>query len=270
MKTAIIDMDSVAFSIGHPNKQLDKDGNPMRTEDNARFLYTEKTEEELEASAILVMEKILRDGAFDSYIGYIKGKNTTKDRLVADPGYKGNRIKQTPTWWASVKKNLIDRWGIIEVNDMEVDDAVNITRLQVPDSHICAIDNDLLGLHGTHFNWNKRTKHGYTVEWVTREKSEAEYIFWKDVITGQSGDNIKGIPGIGKANPIFTDKLFRPNRNYVLDLYCQKLGEEKGISEFYKNYKCLKIKDVDKDFVIPEIIKYELDVNKEGTAEEWL
>lgn len=80
-----------------------------------------------------------------------------------------------------------------------------------------------------------------------------------------AADNIKGIPGCG---PKCFEKLAPPledNSNLagkVLDKYIEKMGEEKGIEEFYKNYKCLKLMTKDSkgvNYVIPEFteIDYE-------------
>ena len=185
--------------------------------------------------------------------------NTTTKRLEVNPGCKGTRKKDSPTWWGFVKKYLINKWNAIEVHNMEVDDAVNITRLQVKDSHIVAVDKDLLNLEGTHYNWVKN-------QWVTTNKENAEYEFWKDAVIGQTGDNVKGIPGVGKANKIFKEKLFKPTAQYVLGLYIDKLGEEEGIQAFYVNYHSLKIKDKDDAFTVPNISG--LDV-KEEKDKEW-
>jgi hypothetical protein len=184
-KIAIIDMDSVAFYIGHPNKVLDERGVPKRTEDNSKFLYIDKTEDELKQSADDLMNKILTNGGFDGYIAYIKGVHTITDRRTINDDYKQNRNKESPKWWSFVKDYLILNWNVIPVDFMEVDDAVNITRLQISDSYICAIDKDLLTLHGTHYNWSKN-------QWVEVDKQQADEAFWTDCITGQAGDNIKG------------------------------------------------------------------------------
>jgi len=260
MKVAVIDLDSLAFYAGHPNKVLDEFGNPKRTEDNSKFLYTDKTDVELRASVDYLMNSLLSKGKFDGYIAYIKGKNTILERKEINIEYKNNRNKEAPKWWPFIKDYLISNWNAVSVDNMEVDDAVNITRLQVSESFICAIDKDLLNLHGTHYNWSKDL-------WVETNKDVADYEFWKDLITGQSGDNIKGVPGVGKANEIFTKQLFKPNAMYVLELYIRKMGEEIGVSEFYKNYKSLKILSSKSDFVIPEVIKY----SNVGTekVEEW-
>lgn len=260
-KIAIIDFDSVAFYIGHPNKVLDENGNPKRTEDNSKFIYQDKTYKELQDSAKYMVNKILNSGGFTGYIGYIKGTNTAINRLLVNPEYKANRSKESPTWWASVKQILIDEYKVIQINGMEVDDAVNITRLIVPNSHICAIDKDLLSLEGLHYNWKDN-------KWVGISKEQATYAFWKDMLVGQPGDNIKGLDGVGDKNVIFTTQQFKPTPAYVLDLYCKKLGEEKGIIKFYQNYRLLKIEDKRDNFVIPEIInKVEGDVKEERIEE---
>lgn len=261
-KTAIIDVDGLMFVAGHPNKVLDENGEPTRTEDGKRFNYVDKTEEELILSVDTLMESILTVGEFDSYIGFVKGKNTTGLRLAFNPEYKANRKTDPPLWWKTVKNRFVEKWGVIAVNDMEVDDAVNITRLQVPESYIVASDKDELLLHGTHYNWVKN-------EWLTVEKADAEYAFWKSMIVGDSVDNIKGVPGVGKANEIFSKGLFVPKASYVLELYIHKFGESLGISEFNKNYQCLKIVDKNDTFVIPEIIKYEKQNVEEANPEEW-
>lgn len=240
---AIIDLDSICFSIGQGIKVLDENGQPIKVDN--KFVYKEKTEEELEESCDFFMNSILFNCGASKYIAYIKGKGNF--RYLINPEYKNNRPKESPKWWKFVKDYLIDNWNAIEVNDIEADDAVNITRLNISDSFIVAIDKDLLGLEGTHFNWRKN-------EWVTIDKKEAYYNFWNSMITGDSVDNIKGIPGKGTS---YCNKLIELNNsveysNVIFNEYLKFFGEELGIEEFYKNYKSLKILNKHIDFVIPE------------------
>lgn len=67
------------------------------------------------------------------------------------------------------------------------------------------------------------------------------------MITGQTGDGIKGIPGKGK---VFADELLSScdliglkYPSVVLNEYITQFGIDNGIEEFYKVYKCLKIVD---------------------------
>ena len=75
-KIAVIDFDSVAFSIFNGNKVLDSDGKPVKVlsqSGNMVFQYIEKTEQELEESADNIIKDIMRRGEFTHYIGFVKG-----------------------------------------------------------------------------------------------------------------------------------------------------------------------------------------------------
>lgn len=67
-----------------------------------------------------------------------------------------------------------------------------------------------------------------------------------------AGDNVKGIPGVGAKAKMFTEKTFVATAEYVIGQYVFKLGETKGVREFYKNYNSLKILETDDSFEIPE------------------
>lgn len=247
-KIAIIDSDSICFSAFHPNKVLDSFGNPLRTEDGKKFIYQEKTEDEIKQSVDYIMSNIIIKTKCTEFIAFIKGKNTINYKRSIDSSYKADRSGEEPKHWNFVKNYLISKWNVVEVNNIEVDDAVNITRLALKDSFICCIDSDLLGLEGTHYNWRKE-------EWINTSKADAQYKFWSDMICG-THNNTKGLPRKGES---FVKKLFESGqlksyRSLVLDAYCEHYKSEKeGVIEFYKNYMMLKLLEVpDYDFVIPE------------------
>lgn len=250
-KIAVIDLDSVAFTIGHPNKILDYLGNPKRTEDGSKFIYQDKTEDELIFSCNSLMNSILIKGKFTHYIGFIKGLNTISYKRVYDPEYKNDRKKETPIWWNFVKRQLIENWGAIESNNIEVDDACNITRINLVNSYLCCIDSDLLSLSGYHYNWSKN-------EWISTSITNENYSFFSAMITG-SHNNTKGIPkkGIKHVEKVL-QRLFSREKmsNIVFEEYIKYLGEENGIREFYKNYFCLKTLDKLDGFIIPEPIEF--------------
>jgi 5'-3' exonuclease len=116
---------------------------------------------------------------------------------------------------------------------------VNSVRLQLEGSVVCAIDKDLLMLEGTHYNYKKN-------EWVTTSKQEANLYFWMSMIIGDAVDNIKGLEGKGKvfaAKLLIDEESVDHMRTLVFDEYINQYGEYHGISKFYQNYVCLKIKD---------------------------
>jgi len=67
------------------------------------------------------------------------------------------------------------------------------------------------------------------------------------MITGDTTDNIKGIPGKGlaAANSIYEfGKVVKAPKflaSSALVKYIEHFGEVQGIEEFYKNFKCLNL-----------------------------
>lgn len=246
----IIDCDSIIYSSVFGIKLLDEYHQPIKVD--GKFTYRDKTEEEVRQSVDFFMESIIKNTKCTHIIGFIKGKETIKDRKDINPDYKSNRTSEIPIHYQVAKDHLINRWKVYEVHGMEVDDAVNIVRTFLPDCFIVGIDRDLLELESInpHFNWRKN-------EWITITKEQAIRAFWKDMICGQQGDGLSGLKGCGEKYFIRNVELLTTFSQYpekVLGCYIEKLGEEKGIEEFYKNYKCLKILDKKEGFEIPKPI----------------
>lgn len=245
-KTAIIDCDSIMFSGAHPNKVLDIDNQPVRVE--GKFLYEEKSIEQMCETIDQIMTGLLENTNSTHFIAYVKGKGNFRYKF--NPEYKQNRPKESPFWWNALKQHLFDFWRAFEVNDIEVDDACRITSLNLPNSFIASIDKDLLLLEGEAYNWRLN-------KWYITSQSEADYKFWYDMIVGQPGDNIKGIPGCG--DKFATNFLNQNTVDYaakVMMAYVTHLGDNKGIEEFYKNYKSLYILKEYNGFIIPDLAKF--------------
>ncbi len=250
-KIAIIDMDSVVFTAANPNKVLGDDGEPLRTEDGKRFVYVDKTEAELIESCDWVMNDILKSCEATHYIAYIKGKNTGF-RKQYNPDYKSNRPTTSPIWWEFVKNYMIEKWRVIEVNNIEVDDAISITIQNLENSFPVAIDKDVLNLEGLGYNWRKK-------EWISTTKWEAYKYFFKSMIIGDTADAIKGIVGMGE---VAAEKNLADTTDYaerVLSIYIgANHSVDKGIEEYYKTYKSLKLLDSFEGFEIPQPIEYKI------------
>lgn len=252
-KVTIIDCDSLIYSAFHPNKVLDINNQPLRTKDGSKFIYKDKSIQEIIESCDFIMNSILTKTNCTHYIGFVKGNNTTKNKELINPDYKSNRSNIPPKYWNFTKEYLKLKWNITEIDNIESDDACRISNLNIKDSFICAIDSDLLGLSGTHYNWRKD-------EWITRTKEEEDYKFWCDMITG-THNNTKGIPG--KGIEYAKSKLSKENyyeepinswcRSVVFHLYINTFGEYKGIKEFYRNYISIKVLENYEEFIIPPL-----------------
>lgn len=232
-RVAVLDIDSIAYAIANPNKIKNDDGS-FALDEKGRFIYVDKTQSELESSCHNVLKDILESCLAEEYIGFIKGNNTGKHRYAIKTDYKSNRSDLRPHWWDFVSHYLTQNFNIHIVDNYEVDDIVNVYRLNKEGAFTVAIDKDLLNLTGVHFNWK-------TKEWQANTLEEAELMFWKDMIIGQPGDAIKGIPGKGKS---FADSyLDGVDVNLlpfkVLEAYIKYI--KNGILEYSKNYSCLKI-----------------------------
>lgn len=222
-RVAIIDADSICF-IAHWDS------------DSKSF---DKSLEDILQSTDQIISNILITIGASKYIGFV-GYGRCAERNAVYPEYKANRKDKEPLkHLRAIKDHMVDKWKFVGLHGIEADDMVNSVRVKIDGSIICAIDKDLLMLEGTHYNYKKN-------EWVTVSQEDAALYFWKSMIIGDSVDNIKGLEGKGKA---FADKLLlniddeQSLRIAVFEEYINHYGEYEGISKFYQNYVCLKIKD---------------------------
>jgi hypothetical protein len=247
MKIAVLDCDSMAYTIGHGNKIPigEEEGVPIyQRDDLGRLVYIEKTEEQIKEAAAFLFNEIMGKGDFTHYIGFLKGKNTIAQKLIHNPNYKGDRAAEKPAWWDTVYKILMNDYGIHVFNDYEVDDLVVSYYNSNVNSHIVAIDSDILSTEGTHYNWRKH-------EWITTTKAQADFAFWSQMITGNH-NNVKGLPkkgikyaeGVLKGIDIFKDNI----ASIILTEYINHYKNVSiAIDEFYKNYKSIEIRNIPPD-----------------------
>lgn len=130
-------------------------------------------------------------------------------RKTASPIYKANRKKNK--WVSMVRKELVAMDGFIFNEKWEADDLIKDRAVEIGDGRylICSIDKDLKQIDGLHFDYyrprsNELNEKGFRkvlpcrgLEIVSPE--QAHKFFWKQMLMGDSGDNIKGIPRIGKV-----------------------------------------------------------------------
>lgn len=155
------------------------------------------------------------------------------------PEYKGNRkYDNMPTYLKEVREHLMKHYNFTYCEGFEADDLVVSYKQQSKDECIIiSPDKDILNLEGIHYNPRKN-------EYVATDKDTADLYFWKSMVIGDSTDNIKGIKGVGPAGAdklVKNKGLFSSLKATVLDKYCEVFGDEEGITQFYINYKCLKI-----------------------------
>jgi len=141
--------------------------------------------------------------SFDpKYLSFLSGENNF--RKVINPEYKANRkdiIK--PIYLNDCKQYLIDEFKSIVTDGYEADDALGFN--QTEETVICSIDKDLMMIPGMHYNFIKHEYH---------EVSELDGLkqFYRQMLIGDTADNIFGVKGIGKVkaakliDPLITEE----------------------------------------------------------------
>jgi 5'-3' exonuclease len=136
-----------------------------------------------------LVEQILQETAAKEYQIYLS--NPVNFRRKMYPQYKANRTAPPPVHLALCKQYLVEKWGAVWAPEgYEADDSLGIN--QTSESIICSIDKDLKQIPGKHYNFVKK-------EFDEVDEFTGWYNFYIQLLVGDSSDNIRGCPGIGKA-----------------------------------------------------------------------
>jgi hypothetical protein len=144
------------------------------------------------------------------------------------PGYKAHRKEaHRPVHGPAIVEYLKRHYNCVETVDEEADDAMGIAQyamwLTDPESTcIVTVDKDLDMIPGWHFNFPKKDQY-------FMDAHSADMVFWRQLLTGDSTDNIPGLAGVGPktALKLFPDPLPDEYAYMVaLGQYEEKYAEE--------------------------------------------
>lgn len=208
--------------------------------------YMIELEEEGTTDAELVVETILEPvqnalHIIDSMLGGIAykfgvptseldvaltGANNFRIEVAKTQPYKGNRKKPKPTWYPDIRKYLVDKHNATVVDDEEADDYLGYKHyaswwFNPESSVIVTIDKDLDMIPGIHYNPVKEEQ--YYIE-----PEDADMFFLNQLITGDPGDHIPGIPGMAAAKAAkFIENVPRDDLlGEIHRLYCDHFGSK--------------------------------------------
>lgn len=185
------------------------------------------------------IDNILSASGCSSYSLFVSGgKNFRKE---IDPLYKANRPTEPIKWRKECHEHLIEKWGAIETDGYEADDAVGCEQRYDGSTIICGIDKDLLMIAGKHYQW-PIVRGGHVVrEEMFHEVSPEEGMrkFFIQVLTGDTTDNIFGIKGVG---PKKAEKLLSEcsTEEELYETAKQQYGED-ALGLYHKNLDLLYI-----------------------------
>lgn len=129
-------------------------------------------------------------------------------RKDISPEYKVHRKKQDPPIHLNgLREFAIEMYNGFIIEGKETDDYLGEVQTRSlennKDSIIISTDKDLYTVPGSHYNPTRRNRTSIT-------RLEADCNFWKQVITGDVADNIKGLKGYG---PIRASKIINDHSN---------------------------------------------------------
>jgi len=165
-------------------------------------------------------------------ICYVKGKGNYRDDIYAD--YKASRKKRPQLRNRVVpelNRILVEEGFAIASDGMEADDRVRIKARELTELGeawvVCTIDKDLKMIGGQYYNI--KHKKLYVID-----KKEANRCLYKQLLEGDSTDNIPGLPGVGPVrarNTIFPCDNEVEMQEAVVDMYLMQYGEERWYDE---------------------------------------
>lgn len=181
---ALIDGDIVLYRCGYASEKDGEDIALVRTD--------------------TMLREILNETGSDEYEIWLSDNSSNNFRYSIDPEYKANRVQPRPIHYEAIKDFLFREWNAQLALGEEADDALGIQqtkhnlweeenpKLNHNISIIASIDKDLLQIPGRHYNFVKK-------EFQTVEYLEGVKHFYKQLLIGDTSDNVKGVDKIGKV-----------------------------------------------------------------------
>ena len=124
---------------------------------------------------------------------YLSSSKNFRHQIATTRPYKGNRkVEHRPTYEQEIKNYIKENWDTYTGENEEADDLMGIaqTKEGPEDSIIISLDKDLDQIPGLKYNFMHNVHYNVS-------KQQADYNFCMQVMTGDTTDNIPGLPGIG-------------------------------------------------------------------------
>lgn len=156
---------------------------------------TEPVENALHSVKLMMqkMQEKYRDAIMEVYFSCPTPDNW---RTAFYPQYKANRPDRRPEHDAAIREYMEARYDVRRDDALEADDAISIRARALyaaGDTPIVAtIDKDMDQIPGLHYNF-------VTDEEYDIDPTYADFVWQIQTISGDSTDNIPGIPGMGTA-----------------------------------------------------------------------
>ena len=181
-KLVIFDADSMVFTVAY--RYRDKKAKHLVTMNLNKYI-----------------SDVIKNSGATHYIGFFGSKEDGAEpnfRYTIYPSYKANR-PETPEWvekWRPVLHNeMKSKWGFVPVDGMEADDAASVAahyfKGEFDEIVIATEDKDLKQVPDVYYyNFRK-----HSMEYISEIEGYRHLAI--QTLSGDSTDNIPGLPGIG-------------------------------------------------------------------------
>jgi hypothetical protein len=190
----------------------------------------------------LVIDGITNAVDADEVQVHLSGKGNFRERIATIKPYKGNRDPDhKPKHGEDIVKYIMDNYPHVVADGEEADDTLGYTQTMLRkedpySSVIVSTDKDMFMIPGLNYNW-------VAEKYYDISKAEADRFFWTQMLTGDSTDNIPGVPKIG---PVKAEKILDTKETWsemymaVLDQYLT--AYENGYEAMVENARLLWIR----------------------------
>jgi hypothetical protein len=157
----------------------------------------EPVENALHNAKSLINRTMAALGSTDIIV-YLSGPTNFRDEIATIRPYKGNRDEtHKPTHGPAIIEYLHKKYNVVVSENEEADDIVSYShyRMWLDDDMstvIASTDKDLDMIPGLHYNFIKEESYYVTPD-------EGMKFFYTQLLTGDSTDNIPGVPKVGKV-----------------------------------------------------------------------
>lgn len=245
-KIALIDADSLIYLIAWNFRPKEEDDALLDSDEEK----TPRVIAQVDQEVISILQAVNAT----HYIGAL-GHPTVKcfrQDAAKFKEYKGNR-KEEPEifkkWKPIIKDRLFNHWGFIAVPGLEADDVVVLAALEYHrigrdkcgdegeyyHPVICSIDKDLRQVPGDFYDYKK-------LDYAHISPEQARWLFWYQMIVGDSGDGVAGLPRKGDkaAHAALDELMLLPDfeqrmEQKVWSMYLQHFGDHYGKTIFEEN-----------------------------------
>ena len=156
--------------------------------DYEKYVYVQPLLSAIQTYKAIINGHIKRFNTKDIRV-VLTGKNNFREKVATTRPYKGTRSKDKPYNYAGLKEFMIKNGAIVTEGE-EADDYISYKTYNR--IYSIAVTDDKDAMNTPSYIYRKE-------EIIRVTEEDADRNFWSQVITGDSTDNIPGLPGVGKA-----------------------------------------------------------------------